>query len=59
VTTEKAAGGGTVVDFQGEERYSTPLNPWGSSVTICYRLTLPPNTPAPVPLHKVDCSGLG
>ena len=46
---------GTVVDFEGDERYSTPGNGWGNSVVVCYRVTLGPSTSAQVPLVTVTC----
>ncbi|WP_328915476.1 MULTISPECIES: hypothetical protein [unclassified Streptomyces] len=48
-------GDDTVVNFEGDERYSTPGNPYGSSVLVCYRVTLGPSTPSPVPLATVRC----
>lgn len=45
----------TVVGFQGDERYSTPGNMWGGSVVVCYRVTLSPSMPHPVPLETVTC----
>ncbi|MQY38720.1 hypothetical protein SRB17_67330 [Streptomyces sp. RB17] len=45
----------TVVDFRGNEHYSTPGNGWGASVVVCYRVTLGPSMPHPVPLETVTC----
>ncbi|MGW1257125.1 hypothetical protein ACWD5Q_18575 [Streptomyces sp. NPDC002513] len=45
----------TVVDFQGNEHYSTPGNGWGASVVVCYRVALGPSMPHPVPLETVTC----
>ncbi|WP_159011987.1 hypothetical protein [Streptomyces sp. NRRL F-5123] len=49
------ADGGTVVDFEGDERYSTPGNGYGSSVTVCYRVTLGPSAPRRAPLETRAC----
>jgi hypothetical protein len=46
---------GAVVDFEGDERYSTPGNAWGNSVVVCYRATLGGSGPARVPLTTVTC----
>lgn len=42
------------VNFEGDERYSTPGNPYGSSV-VCCRVTLGPSAPSPVPPATVRC----
>ncbi|MFC4029988.1 hypothetical protein ACFO3J_00725 [Streptomyces polygonati] len=49
------SAGGTVVNFMGDRRYSTPGNGWGGSVVVCYRVTLSGSMREPVPLRTVTC----
>lgn len=55
MVSARTAATTTVVDFQGDERYSAPGNGWGASVVVCYRVSPGPSLPPPVPLRTVTC----
>lgn len=55
MVSARTAATTTVVDFQGDVRYSAPGNGWGASVAVCYRVSPGPSLPHPVPLRTVTC----